>query len=122
MDREETETVNRIRRVRLITQKELETLRDVAQGLSDGAIAQRRNLTKRGVQSRISSLMQKLLDKSDPPDSINSRCRIVFEGLRQGLLDLSELQGSEEHGTSEESASCSVSTSQHVWVLGRFQS
>lgn len=43
-----------------LTDVEYETLVDLALGLSDNAIAQRRFITKRGVQNRLSSLYSKL--------------------------------------------------------------
>ena len=73
---------------------EYETLLDTVVGLTDKAIASRRHISVRGVQNRLSMLMEKLLKgeeshirESAGMEIFNPRTRIVFEALRRGLVD-----------------------------------
>jgi len=73
---------------------EFETLLDVAGGLTDRAIAARRHISVRGVQNRLSMLLDKLvkgedahLRESAAMEIFNPRTRVVFEALKRGLLD-----------------------------------
>ncbi|CAN5142736.1 response regulator [soil metagenome] len=81
-----------------LTDVEYETLLDVAVGLTDKAIASRRHISVRGVQNRLSMLLEKLvkgedahLRESAAMEIFNPRTRIVFEAVRRGLLDPDEI-------------------------------
>ena len=87
-----------------LTDVEYETLLDITIGLTDRAIAARRNISVRGVQNRLSMLLQKLvkgedahLRESAEMEVFNSRTRIVFEAFKRGLLDPDDI-GSLEQG------------------------
>jgi DNA-binding NarL/FixJ family response regulator len=81
---------------------EYEALVDISLGLTDNLIAQRRYLSRRGVQSRLNSLYGKLsLDQeqfqSDKVgDAFNLRNRAVATALRRGLINAFELEHEEE--------------------------
>jgi DNA-binding NarL/FixJ family response regulator len=81
---------------------EYEALLDIALGLTDNLIAQRRYLSRRGVQSRLNSLYIKLgLDQeqfhSDKiGDAFNLRNRAVASAFRRGLLNTFELEHEEQ--------------------------
>jgi DNA-binding NarL/FixJ family response regulator len=81
---------------------EYEALLDISLGLTDNLIAQRRYLSRRGVQSRLNSLYNKLgVDQqqfhSDKfGDAFNLRNRAVAIGLRRGLINAFELENEEE--------------------------
>jgi len=81
---------------------EFEALVDISLGLTDNLIAQRRYLSRRGVQSRLNSLYNKLgLDleqfQSDKVgDAFNLRNRAVALALRRGLINAFELEHEEE--------------------------
>lgn len=81
---------------------EFEALIDISLGLTDNLIAQRRYLSRRGVQSRLNSLYTKLgLDQeqfqSDKVgDAFNLRNRAVALALRRGLINPFELEQEEE--------------------------
>ncbi len=81
---------------------EFEALVDISLGLTDNLIAQRRYLSRRGVQSRLNSLYCKLgLDQeqfhSDKVgDAFNLRNRAVAVALRRGLINAFELEHEEE--------------------------
>ena len=81
---------------------EFEALVDISLGLTDNLIAQRRYLSRRGVQSRLNSLYSKLgLDQeqfhSDKAgDAFNLRNRAVSVALRRGLINSFELEHEEE--------------------------
>lgn len=86
-----------------LTDVEYETLLDVAVGLTDRAIARRRHISVRGVQNRLSMLLQKLLHGEDAHlretadmEIFNARTRIIFECLRRGLIDPDDLSTLEE--------------------------
>jgi DNA-binding NarL/FixJ family response regulator len=77
---------------------EYETLLDIAVGLTDKAIAQRRHISVRGVQNRLSILIDKLvkgtstyLKETSGMEVFNPRVRVVFEALKRGLLDPDEV-------------------------------
>ena len=76
---------------------EYETLLDIAAGLTDKAIAARRHISVRGVQNRLSMLLEKLLKGEDAHlresakmEIFNPRTRVVFEAIKRGLLDPDE--------------------------------
>ncbi len=81
---------------------EFEALLDISLGLTDNLIAQRRYLSRRGVQSRLNSLYNKLgIDQeqfhSDKfGDAFNFRNRAVALALRRGLINAFELENEEE--------------------------
>lgn len=76
-----------------ITDAEFEVLIDIALGLTDNAIARRHYLSRRGAQSRLKSLYQKLgADQhaaipNKLADTINLRSRAVAIALDRGLLN-----------------------------------
>ncbi|MFO7604628.1 MAG: response regulator transcription factor [Gammaproteobacteria bacterium] len=76
-----------------ITDAEFEVLIDIALGLTDNAIARRHYLSRRGAQSRLKSLYQKLGADQHPAlrdrlaDTINLRSRTVALALDRGLLN-----------------------------------
>ncbi len=78
---------------------ELETLNDLMLGLTDRAIAIRRHISLRGVQSRIGSLYTKLLKGEDDrlkqrasgTEIVNQRARLIFEAVRRGLISPDDL-------------------------------
>jgi len=80
---------------------EYEALLDIALGLTDNLIAQRRYLSRRGVQSRLNSLYGKLgLDQDQFHsekfgDAFNLRNRAVAVALRRGLINAFELEHEE---------------------------
>lgn len=83
-----------------LTEREFEVLQDIALGLTEKAIARRRNLTIRGVQSRAAAITSKLLpDKNRAPklrgfdDEIFSRRALVLsEAVRNGLIEPESLK------------------------------
>jgi len=85
-----------------LTDIEFEALVDISLGLTDNLIAQRRYLSRRGVQSRLNSLYGKLgLDleqfQSDKVgDAFNLRNRAVSVALRRGLINAFELEHEED--------------------------
>jgi DNA-binding CsgD family transcriptional regulator len=85
-----------------LTDVEIETLLDIVVGLTDRAIARRRHISVRGVQNRLSMLLQKLLHGEDAHlretanmEIFNARTRIIFECLRRGLISTEELSSLE---------------------------
>ncbi len=84
-----------------LTDAEFEVLIDIALGLTDNAIAERRYLSRRGVQNRLQSLYVKLganeasVGKSTTSDVVNIRTRAVAIALQRGLVNPFEL-GREE--------------------------
>ena len=89
-----------------LTDVEYETLLDVAVGLTDRAIARRRHISVRGVQNRLSMLLQKLLHGEDSHlretadmEIFNARTRVIFECLRRGLIDPDDLSALENELT-----------------------
>lgn len=86
-----------------LTAAEMETLVDIALGLTDRAIAKRRKLTVRGVQNRLSTLALKILRRdhwklrqSAELEVFNPRTRIVIEALNRGYLRIEQLQAAEQ--------------------------
>ena len=81
---------------------EYEALVDISLGLTDNMIAQRRYLSRRGVQSRLNSLYGKMnLDQEQfqsekVGDAFNLRNRAVAVALRRGLINAFELENEEE--------------------------
>ncbi len=82
-----------------LTDVEYETLMDIAIGLTDRAIAARRHISVRGVQKRISSLLDRLLKgethfmkESAGLELLNPRTRVVCAALLRGLLVAEDLQ------------------------------
>lgn len=80
---------------------EYEVLVDIALGLTDMMIAQRRYLSRRGVQNRLQSLYVKLgIDQEriagDMGEAINMRARAVAMALQRGLINSYELQEEEQ--------------------------
>ncbi len=81
---------------------EYEALLDISLGLTDNLIAQRRYLSRRGVQSRLNSLYSKLgIDQeqfhSDKVgDSFNLRNRAVAVSLARGLINAFEMESEEK--------------------------
>jgi len=79
-----------------LTELEQETLGDLLLGLTDKAIARKRNLTVRGVQNRLASLATKLLgrDRSQIESGIefyNLRVRMIFEALKRGVYTVEDI-------------------------------
>ena len=80
---------------------EFEALVDISLGLTDNLIAQRRYLSRRGVQSRLNSLYSKLgIDQEQfhgdkVGDAFNLRNRAVAVALRRGLINAFELEHEE---------------------------
>lgn len=83
----------------LLTDFEAEALYYLALGLSNWAIARKCHLSQRGVESRLTTLYEKLLpaDSEGTPDeaydklAFNIRTRAYFEALRRGLINQDEL-------------------------------
>lgn len=83
----------------LLTDFEAEALYYLALGLSNWAIARKCHLSLRGVESRLTTLYEKLLlaDATGTPDesydklAYNIRTRAYFEALRRGLINQDEL-------------------------------
>jgi len=81
---------------------EFEALLDISLGLTDNLIAQRRYLSRRGVQSRLNSLYSKLgldleqFNSEKIGDAFNLRNRAVAVAFRRGLLNAFELEHEEE--------------------------
>jgi DNA-binding NarL/FixJ family response regulator len=85
-----------------LTDAEYEVLIDIALGLTDNTIAERRYLSRRGVQNRLQSLYNKLganLEHSNTNghgELLNARARAVSLALQRGLVNAFELK-QEEH-------------------------
>jgi len=81
---------------------EYEALVDISLGLTDNLIAQRRYLSRRGVQSRLNSLYAKLgVDQEQyhsekHGDALNLRNRAVAVALHRGLINPFELEHEEQ--------------------------
>lgn len=82
-----------------ISDLEYEVLIDIALGLTDNMIAQRRYLSRRGAQNRLKSLYNKLGvsqdDISTDSESLNLRTRAVSVAMRRGLINNYELEQEE---------------------------
>ena len=84
-----------------LTDSEFEVLTDIALGLTDKAIAARRKISTRSVQSRLKHLYEKLcIDGSDVDPEFgpvfNSRTRAVAIAFPRGLLNADGLAASQE--------------------------
>lgn len=86
-----------------LSEMEYEALVDLCLGLTDKAMAARRNVSLRGAQSRLQHLYQKLgLDKADIPTgewgpTYNSRTRAISLALSKGILNADALRKEEEN-------------------------
>jgi len=84
-----------------LNDNDYDVLIDIALGLTDNMIAQRRYLSRRGAQNRLKSLYQKL-DVSDEnlnlsaDEHLNLRSRAVSVALRRGLINNFELEQEEQ--------------------------
>lgn len=83
-----------------VNDMEYEVLIDIALGLTDNMIAQRRYLSRRGAQNRLKSLYSKLGVTQDKNESTNSealnlRTRAISIAMRRGLLNNFELEQEE---------------------------
>jgi DNA-binding NarL/FixJ family response regulator len=84
----------------LLTEFEAEALRYLALGLSNWAISRKCSLSLRGVESRLSTLYEKLFPEhsagtdAEEYDKLayNTRTRAFFEALRRGLINSDELE------------------------------
>lgn len=81
-----------------VTDIEYETLMDIACGLTDRAIAQRRHVSVRAVQKRISSLIEKLIKNQDGEikeitgtELLNPRTRVLAVAFKRGLVTAEDL-------------------------------
>jgi len=85
-----------------LTDAEYEVLIDIALGLTDNTIAERRYLSRRGVQNRLQSLYTKLganlehHTKTNESELINIRSRAVSLALQRGLINAFELKKEEQ--------------------------
>lgn len=80
-----------------LTDSEFEVLMDIALGMTDKAIAARRHISTRGVQSRLKHLYEKLGIDQRESDSefgpvFNSRTRAVAVAISRGLLNVNGLE------------------------------
>ncbi|MCF6267713.1 MAG: response regulator transcription factor [Desulfuromusa sp.] len=81
---------------------EYEALLDISLGLTDNLIAQRRYLSRRGVQSRLNSLYNKLgidqeqFNTEKVGDSFNLRNRAVAVSIARGLINAFEMESEEK--------------------------
>lgn len=84
-----------------LNDNDYDVLIDIALGLTDNMIAQRRYLSRRGAQNRLKSLYQKL-EVSDEnlnlsaDEHLNLRSRAVSVALRRGLINNYELEQEEQ--------------------------
>lgn len=79
---------------------EYEVLIDIALGLTDNMIAQRRYLSRRGAQNRLKSLYSKLgvtheHGENQNSDALNLRTRAISIAMRRGLLNNYNLEEEE---------------------------
>ncbi len=87
----------------LLTEFEAEALRYLALGLSNWAIARKCSLSQRGVESRLATLYDKLLNESSAGTTsesydklaYNPRTRAFCEALKRGLINADELEKAE---------------------------
>lgn len=78
---------------------EYEVLIDIALGLTDNMIAERRYLSRRGAQNRLKSLYNKLgvtHDEHNNGEALNLRTRAISIAMRRGLLNSFELEHEEQ--------------------------
>jgi len=84
-----------------ITDAEYEVLIDIALGLTDNVIAQRHYLSRRGVQSRLKLLYQKLNierfhNMENTCEVMNPRSRAVAIAFQRGLINSEEIRCEEQ--------------------------
>ena len=85
-----------------LSDAEYEVLIDIALGLTDNAIAERRSLSRRGVQNRLQTLYVKLgandatALKAGAAEVLNIRARAVSIALQRGLVNTFELAREEQ--------------------------
>lgn len=84
-----------------LTDSEFEVLMDISLGMTDKAIAARRNMSTRGVQSRLKHLYEKLGVDEREADAefgpvFNSRTRAVAVAMDRGLLNVDGLAALED--------------------------
>lgn len=83
-----------------LSNTEFEVLMDIALGMTDKAIAARRGISTRSVQSRLKQLYEKLgidqIASEDEGPTFNSRTRAVAIALSRGLLNLEGMSLAEE--------------------------
>jgi DNA-binding NarL/FixJ family response regulator len=87
----------------LLTEFETEALRYLALGLSNWTIARKCSLTLRGVESRLTTLYEKLfpenpagtVDESYDKLAYNPRTRAFCEALKRGLINSDEIEKAE---------------------------
>jgi len=85
-----------------LSDAEYEVLIDIALGLTDNAIAERRYLSRRGVQNRLQSLYAKLganeipAAKPGASEVLNIRARTIAIALQRGLVNAFELAREEQ--------------------------
>jgi len=85
-----------------LSDAQYDVLVDIALGLTDNTIAERRYLSRRGVQNRLQSLYNKLganLEHHDAPSAselLNVRTRAVSIALQRGLINAFELAEEEQ--------------------------
>lgn len=85
-----------------LSDAEYEVLIDIALGLTDNAIAERRYLSRRGVQNRLQSLYIKLgasettALKPGATEALNIRARATAIALQRGLVNAFELAREEQ--------------------------
>lgn len=80
---------------------EYEVLIDIALGLTDNMIAQRRYLSRRGAQNRLKSLYSKLSvshdnEETNNTEALNLRARAISVAMRRGLLNNDVLEQEEQ--------------------------
>lgn len=79
-----------------VSDVEYEVLIDIALGLTDNMIAQRRYLSRRGAQNRLKSLYIKLgVSHDEQQEPLNLRTRAVSVAMRRGLINPHELEKEE---------------------------
>lgn len=83
-----------------VNDMEYEVLVDIALGLTDNMIAERRYLSRRGAQNRLKSLYNKLgvtqsTDNGAKGEALNLRTRAISIAMRRGLLNSFELEQEE---------------------------
>ena len=84
-----------------VNDMEYEVLIDIALGLTDNMIAQRRYLSRRGAQNRLKSLYNKLgvahdKDDNNGGEALNLRTRAISIAMRRGLLNNFEMEHEEQ--------------------------
>lgn len=84
-----------------LSNTEFEVLMDIALGMTDKAIAARRGISTRSVQSRLKQLYEKLgidqVTNAEDGPNFNSRTRAIAIALSRGLLNVEGMSLAEEH-------------------------